>query len=1261
MTEALTCPYCASVDTSYKKKAEQWECNDCEKRFDAPNATKQRPQRIFLSYGHDENTSLVLELRQRLEAVGHNVWIDQTQIKVGDDWRLAIKKGLLESDRVLSFLSKHSTRDPGVCLDEIGIALAHRHGAIATLLVEPIEQVRPPPSLAHIQYLNLSNWRQERDAGEPHWTVWLDAQAAILIDIIARNEGFAGEMDELQRLLKPHTQSGRLGNLVERSFCGREWLFDEIAAWRSGQNDRTFWLVADPGMGKSAVAARLAHTTAQHTVAYHFCRFDEPSTRSPETFVCTLAFQLAARLPGYRQLLLYATRYLSKPLIEQNADDLFSLLLTSPLRSSIDGGQSEDRLLVIVDALDEAPAIADLLARRQGDLPNWVALLLTSRPDTLIQSAMAGISPRRLSNDDPRNQGDLEAFVKQWFESSQPAPPAHARAALLKNSQGNILYLATAREGVKAGVFDLDNPEAYPKGLGGLYRNWFDRKFGSEIGSVSWPASYALLELVCASPEPLPIYLARQTLHWVGQDRVLACRPMGSLIQEQDNAIELFHRSLAEWLQDTVLADRYWVNVQDGRIRLAKTIWGTLQEVIKAQETGYAHRVLPRLLLAIPKNLREEIFGEGEQRFALMDELGSALKNFQEHKIRLSRLDLANVYAQECESYYGETSEQCMNAKSKLAFLLMDVTSEYFEAKRIIEKVIAVREEVLGPEHPDTAEGFNNLADLLKAIGNYEAALPLFERSVAIWEKVLGPDHPDTATGVNNLADLLKATGDYKKARPLFERALSVREKVLGPDHPKTAMGLNNLAGLLMASGDYKEARPLYERSVAIWEKVLGPNHPDTATGLSNLAHVLKQSGDYEAARPLFQRSLMICEKVLGTEHPYTAGVLINLADLLKATGDYKKARPLFERALSVREKVLGPDHPDTAVSLNNLASFFKDSGDYDAARPLFERALVICEKVLGPDHPDTALSLNNLAGLLEASGDYKNARLLFERAVAIWEKVLGYDHPYTVTGLNNLANLLKASGDSEAARPLFERLLVVREKVLGPDHPDTVESLNSLADLLKDSEDYEAARPLFERALIFCEKFFGPDHPNTAAILNNLAGLLEASGDYDAARPLFERALVICEKVLGPDNSNTELIFNNLTGLLKATGDYSAVEPLYRRSIGLLEMTLGDSHPKTLTAAIDAGVLIRDHMNQGDAQAILIDVIKKCESMEEYDATIYTRSLSALGKLHEMQHQKNEAIQCYEKCLEIRLETLGKDHESTVLVKDRLMKLTDS
>ena len=44
---------------------------------------------------------------------------------------------------------------------------------------------------------------------------------------------------------------------------------------------------------------------------------------------------------------------------------------------------------------------------------------------------------------------------------------------------------------------------------------------------------------------------------------------------------------------------------------------------------------------------------------------------------------------------------------------------------------------------------------LVAAQGDYEGAKPLYERSLAIREKVLGPDHPDVASSLNNLAMLL--------------------------------------------------------------------------------------------------------------------------------------------------------------------------------------------------------------------------------------------------------------------------------------------------------------------------------------------------------------------------------------------------------------------------------------------------------------------------------------------------------------------------
>ena len=115
------------------------------------------------------------------------------------------------------------------------------------------------------------------------------------------------------------------------------------------------------------------------------------------------------------------------------------------------------------------------------------------------------------------------------------------------------------------------------------------------------------------------------------------------------------------------------------------------------------------------------------------------------------------------------------------------------------ERALAIREQALGPDHPDTAQSLHNLAALLNATGDYTKALPLYMQSLAIWEQTLGPDHPDTATSLNNLASLLYTMGDYAGAWPLLGRALAIREQALGPDHPDTITVRQNLVVLDVA------------------------------------------------------------------------------------------------------------------------------------------------------------------------------------------------------------------------------------------------------------------------------------------------------------------------------------------------------------------------------------------------------------------------------------------------------------------------------
>ncbi|CAN0314813.1 unnamed protein product [Ectocarpus sp. 6 AP-2014] len=183
-----------------------------------------------------------------------------------------------------------------------------------------------------------------------------------------------------------------------------------------------------------------------------------------------------------------------------------------------------------------------------------------------------------------------------------------------------------------------------------------------------------------------------------------------------------------------------------------------------------------------------------------------------------------------------------------------------------------------------------NLGYALKMQGKHAEAEPLYERSQAIREEVLGPKHPDVAEVLNNRATLLKSQGKYGEAEPLYARSQAIREQVLGTHHPAVATALNNRAGLLSVLGQFAQAETLYASALEIWEKVLGPEHTNVATANNNRAAVLGRQGTYAEAARLFERSQIIHEKVLGPEHPKVATDLNNRAVMLKKQGKCAEA-----------------------------------------------------------------------------------------------------------------------------------------------------------------------------------------------------------------------------------------------------------------------------------------------------------------------------------------------------------------------------------
>ena len=336
----------------------------------------------------------------------------------------------------------------------------------------------------------------------------------------------------------------------------------------------------------------------------------------------------------------------------------------------------------------------------------------------------------------------------------------------------------------------------------------------------------------------------------------------------------------------------------------------------------------------------------------------------------------------------------------------------------LYEQVLAERERVLGPDHPDTLTIRNNLAGAYYSVGRFGEAIELYEQVLADRVRVLGPDHPDTLTVRNNLAGAYKSAGRLAEAVELFERVLADRVRVLGPDHPDTLAARNNLAGAYYSVGRFGEAIELFERVLAERERVLGSDHPDTLTTRNNLAFAYHSAGRFDEAIELYERVLAEQERVLGPDHPDTLTVRNNLAFAYHSAGRFGEAIELFERVLADQERVLGPDHPGTLTTRNSLAGAYEDVGRFGEAIELFERVLADQERVLGPDHPDTLNARDNLALAYDAVGRLAEAINVWEELLPDCRRLLGPEHPLTKLVQKNLEAAKRKMNPPDAPSP---------------------------------------------------------------------------------------------------------------------------------------------------------------------------------------------------------------------------------------------------
>eukprot|EP00943_MAST-04B_sp_MAST-4B-sp1_P007325 g7325.t1 len=208
----------------------------------------------------------------------------------------------------------------------------------------------------------------------------------------------------LKTILDPLDFNLEIDGAVARFHDGtREWAFQDFDNWVENEsNARAFVLSGDAGMGKTGIMSMLVRTrNSKSVVAHHFCRHDDSRKRDPKHVLCSIAFQLAEKIPEYRKKI-EELGLTSASLSELNVTGLFDKLLRAPLVDvkCPETFQSK-RQIILIDALDECDHngkndLLDCIRDHFLELPEWLGFFLTTRPEVNIMKKLMKFHPEEL-------------------------------------------------------------------------------------------------------------------------------------------------------------------------------------------------------------------------------------------------------------------------------------------------------------------------------------------------------------------------------------------------------------------------------------------------------------------------------------------------------------------------------------------------------------------------------------------------------------------------------------------------------------------------------------------------------------------------------------------------------------------------------------------------------------------------------------------------------------------------------------------------
>ncbi|KAL6815368.1 P-loop containing nucleoside triphosphate hydrolase protein [Trichoderma sp. SZMC 28013] len=225
---------------------------------------------------------------------------------------------------------------------------------------------------------------------------------------------------------------------------------------------------------------------------------------------------------------------------------------------------------------------------------------------------------------------------------------------------------------------------------------------------------------------------------------------------------------------------------------------------------------------------------------------------------------------------------------SAVSDLLGDL-NEWKGRELLDEKILAMRQKILGVEHPDT---LNSMAALTisyfgQAFADRDDGTLRFDISyqwknsryyvnkayeigmevLGLRHKVLGPTHQDTIASWKIITEIQCAQGQHNAATKIAQNILDTQRTLYGEKHPNTLTAMEDLAYIFYIQGQYTQALSIREEVLKLQKETVGERNLATMLAMYNLAISWNQCGRRGDALILMKECYKLQEDVFGLFH----------------------------------------------------------------------------------------------------------------------------------------------------------------------------------------------------------------------------------------------------------------------------------------------------------------------------------------------------------------------------------------------------------